>query len=305
MVNSNWSAPPRRTSPKWLKGAAAVCLGLGCGILLGVGVIHLRQPEVAPAAALPPTPAPRLNPTDSLPTAPAPAAVAPPPAANPAPTPAAPASQPASVGRGMVVCIDPGHPSDQADGCTAPDGTTETEINWRVGVFLRDELTKRGYQVVSTKSSMTEKVANRRRAEIANEAGAAMMIRLHCDSSPLRGFAVYYPQQEGHKDGASGPSPEVREASGRLARAIHAGLAAAFKDTLPDNGVKSDRATGIGAKQGALTGSIFSRVPTVTVEMVVLSNETEARWIEQPANQQRMAAALADGADRAAHGESR
>lgn len=76
-------------------------------------------------------------------------------------------------------------------------------------------------------------------------------------------------------------------------------------DILPDNGVKSDRATGIGSRQGALTGSMFSRVPTVTLEMVVLSNPTEARWIEQPANQQRMAAALADGVDRAAHGQAR
>ena len=34
-------------------------------------------------------------------------------------------------------------------------------------------------------------------------------------------------------------------------------------------GVKTDRQTAIGGKQGALTGSVFSEVPVVTVEMLV------------------------------------
>jgi len=40
---------------------------------------------------------------------------------------------------------------------------------------------------------------------------------------------------------------------------------------LKDGGVRGDSKTLIGSKQGALTGSIFSQVPIVTIEMVVLA----------------------------------
>ena len=64
---------------------------------------------------------------------------------------------------------------------------------------------------------------------------------------------------------------------------------------LSDDGVKGDSQTLIGSKQGVLTGSIFSKVPVVTIEMVVLSNRRDAEFIKTPDGQTRMAEAIASG----------
>jgi N-acetylmuramoyl-L-alanine amidase len=62
---------------------------------------------------------------------------------------------------------------------------------------------------------------------------------------------------------------------------------------LKDNGLRGDEETLIGGRQGALTGSIFSKVPTVLVEMVFLTNSKDAEWIRQEGNKKAMARSLA------------
>ena len=76
---------------------------------------------------------------------------------------------------------------------------------------------------------------------------------------------------------------------------------AALGGLLADRGIKGDSATGVGGKQGALTGSIFSEVPALTVEMVVLTDAHDYRFIRTRAGQQRMAQALLAGVEALAH----
>jgi N-acetylmuramoyl-L-alanine amidase len=199
-----------------------------------------------------------------------------------------------------LVCIDPGHPSEVASGRNVQNGTSEAEVNWVVAEKLRAALEARGYEVVMTKSSEEELVRNKDRALIANRAGAALMLRLHCDASAARGFAVYYPDRRGRaKDGTTGPGPDVIEESRRAARAVHAGLAEGLRGALEDNGVRTDYQTKVGREQGgALTGSIFSEVPVVTIEMVTLSDPGDAEFIKTEEGQRRMADAIADGVGR-------
>jgi N-acetylmuramoyl-L-alanine amidase len=199
-----------------------------------------------------------------------------------------------------VVCIDPGHPSEVASGRNIQNGTSEAHVDWVVAVKLREALEARGYEVVLTKSSEEELVRNKDRALIANRARAALMIRLHCDASNERGFAVYYPDRQGRaKDGTVGPGRGVIEGSRRAAEAVHAGLAEGLKGALNDNGVRTDYQTKVGRDQGgALTGSIFSEVPVVTVEMVVLSDPSDAAFIKTEEGQRRMAESIADGVTR-------
>ena len=64
-----------------------------------------------------------------------------------------------------------------------------------------------------------------------------------------------------------------------------------------DAGIKGDSQTGVGSKQGALTGSIFSHVPALTVEMCVLTNAHDYRFIRTPAGQGQMAEALLSGVE--------
>ncbi|MCS6859879.1 MAG: N-acetylmuramoyl-L-alanine amidase [Abditibacteriales bacterium] len=210
-----------------------------------------------------------------------------------------PTSQPSNVPTGKVVCIDPGHPSEVHAGSTVQHGTTENHINWVVALKLKGLLEREGLKVVLTKNTEGEFVKNRRRAEIANNAGAELMVRLHCDHSAAgrgSGFTLYYPDRAGKsKDGDVGPSPSVCQKSEQAARILHESMASHLKGSLKDNGVKTDRQTAVGSRQGALTGSIYSRVPVVTVEMVFLSNKKDAEFIKTEEGQQKMAQALADG----------
>jgi N-acetylmuramoyl-L-alanine amidase len=213
-------------------------------------------------------------------------------------TPAAPKSKAASAR--TVVCIDPGHPSEVASGKNLQNGTSEAHTDWAVATKLREELEARGYEVVLTKASEDELVRNKDRALVANRARASLMIRLHCDASAERGFAVYYPDRRGRaKDGTTGPGAGVIEESRRAAEAVHAGLADGLSGALNDNGVRTDFQTKVGREQGgALTGSIFSEVPVVTIEMVVLSDGSDAEFIKTDEGQRRMAESIANGVER-------
>ena len=220
-------------------------------------------------------------------------------------TPSPPASKskhaaPAAAAARTVIAIDPGHPSEVASGRNEQHGTNETRIAWEVAVRLKERLEAAGYEVVLTKSAEDELVRNKDRALVANHARASLMLRLHCDASVERGYAVYYPDRQGRaKDGTVGPAPSVIEASRRAAESVHAGMKEVLDGQLEDNGVRTDYQTKVGRDQGgALTGSIFSEVPVLTVEMVVLSDASDAEFIKSEEGQRQMAEGLARGVER-------
>jgi N-acetylmuramoyl-L-alanine amidase len=216
----------------------------------------------------------------------------------------APASQPAPdqsaskgklQGQPVVVCIDPGHPSETSAGNVLQNGTTEVHIVWVIGLKLRALLEAEGFKVVMTKARENQVVTNKERALTANNAGAALMIRLHCDASTDSGFAIYSPDRQGTVQGVTGPTAEIIRQSKVAAELIHKGMAGVLAGVLKDGGVRGDSKTFVGSKQGALTGSIFSQVPAVLVEMVVLSNQADAEFIKTEAGQLKMAQAIAQG----------
>lgn len=195
---------------------------------------------------------------------------------------------------GKVICLDPGHPSENGSGATGKK-ISELRANWLVALKLKALLRERGARVVMTKSQLQETVTNRRRAEIANAAGAALMVRLHCDSGGGPGLAVYYPDRQGKVKGVSGPSRQVIAASARAAKAMYPVIIKALVGKVKAKGLRSDAATYIGSKQGALTGSIYSRVPVVLIEMVTLSHPSDDRFIATDAGQLAMAKAITAG----------
>jgi N-acetylmuramoyl-L-alanine amidase len=194
-----------------------------------------------------------------------------------------------------VVCIDPGHPSETSAGNTLQNGLKEVHIVWVVGLKLKALLEAEGFKVIMTKSKEAEVVTNKARAMIANQAKAAVMIRLHCDASTDSGFAVYRPDRQGTVQGVTGPSQEIIERSKVAANLVHKGMVSALAGLLKDGGVRGDSKTFVGSKQGALTGSIFSEVPAVLIEMVVLSNKADAEFIKTEEGQLKMATAIAEG----------
>jgi len=196
----------------------------------------------------------------------------------------------------ITICIDPGHPSETNSGKAIQNGTTENHINWVISNRLDERLTSLGYEVVLTKQSEEEYVTNRRRAEIANEVNAALMLRLHSDTGPGSGFTFYVPDKEGTKDGHTGPPPEVRSAGRQAAEWLNRYLRDGI-GPLKSRGVLSETHTAVGNKQGALTGSIFARVPVVTMEMGFLSNPKDAEFLKSENGQAQIATVLSEALD--------
>lgn len=218
-----------------------------------------------------------------------------------APSPDLPPT-PAPSRTGRRVCVDPGHPNTFNSATHQVNGTNENHINWVVGLKLEKLLKERGFDVVMTKNDELQSVENKARARFCNASGAELVLHLHCDSVPTRGFALYYPDREGTHDykddaenGFKGPSVRVREGSRALADAVALGMRRELAGVLPDRGVFGDSRTAVGGRQGALTYSIFSEIPTLTIEMVVLTNKTDAAFIKTEQGQQKMAEAIAAG----------
>ncbi len=196
----------------------------------------------------------------------------------------------------VTIVLDPGHPSEVSSGDGVQNGTTEVEMCWEVGLRLEKLISQDPHlRCVKTRYKLKELTTNKRRAEIANEAGAALMVRLHCDTGKGSGFTLYYPDRQGTAQGVTGPSRDVISESRVAAGEIQDGLTGILQTKLKANPIKGDSKTHIGSKQGALTGSIFSKVPTVTIEMVFLSNSNDAAFIKSPEGQDLLARGLYAG----------
>ena len=193
------------------------------------------------------------------------------------------------------VVLDPGHPSETSQGASGTAGATEIQVNWSVAQKVRALLEEQEYEVVLTKLVEEELVTNRHRAEIGSLHQADVMVRLHCDAGSHRGTATFYPDRQGTRWGVTGPSPEVIARSEAFARVFHPAMIAALGPGWPDLGIKGDSKTAVGSQQGALTGSIFSEIPVVTVEMVVITQPDDEAFIAGEEGQDRMARAIVAG----------
>ena len=195
----------------------------------------------------------------------------------------------------IVVCIDPGHPSEVSDANEIQNATTEVSVNWTISKRLGAELEKRGIKTIFTRNAFRKTTSNRARAEIANDAGSAVMLRLHCDSGGGNGITFYYPDRQGKVKNDVGPSEDVIKSSKEAAEIINEAASAVLSSKIKVNGIRGDSKTLIGGRQGALTGSIYSKVPAVTVEMIFLSDKKDASFIKSEEGQKLMTDALADG----------
>jgi len=194
-----------------------------------------------------------------------------------------------------VVCVDPGHPSEVSDGANA-HGLSENKLNWQVALKIQQRLEAMSIRCILTKEHEKHYRTNRQRAEIANDAGVAVLVRLHCDVGSGRGYTWYYPDRSGSKGGVTGPSKTVQENSRRAAYIINETMKPVLKGHLQSNEIKTDASTFVGGKQGGvLTGSIFARVPTALIEMCYINQKNDALFIASQAGQEKMAEALSLG----------
>ena len=198
-----------------------------------------------------------------------------------------------------LVCLDPGHgtapevgrerepigPGSPQLKIKDPGGAAgEAPVALAIARRTRALLLARGYRVAMTRNAAGYRGGNRERARFCNARGAALMIRIHADGSSdpgLNGISTLVPTLR------RGWTSDVYGASGRAGRQLQREL------------VSATGARDLGVVERAdLTGFNWADVPVVLVETGFMSNRREAALLRSAAYQQRVAGALARGAQR-------
>jgi N-acetylmuramoyl-L-alanine amidase len=197
------------------------------------------------------------------------------------------------------VCIDPGHQATGNSG-QEPIGPGASETNAKVtggatgavtrqaehalalalSFKIKERLERYGVTVVMTRIAANVDISNAQRAQVANEAGADLFLRVHADSNTnadVRGVSTLYPA------GNEWVEP-IREESLRAAGIIH-------NQMLASTGANN---RGLSARSD-LAGFNYATVPSVLVEVGFLSNPKDDQQLADTAYQDRLADGIARG----------
>ena len=200
-----------------------------------------------------------------------------------------------------VVVIDPGHDL-RANPATEPigpgstirkikdgggtrgvaSGTTEAELNLAISLRVRQFLERAGVKVVLTRSRTAgTSVGNIARVRIANDAGAALFLRIHADGSPsasARGTHTQYPALR------IGWTDDIYARSRSAAQIVQRELVRELG--FPDRGLQ---------ERADFTGFNWANVPAILVEVGFMTNATEDRALATDVVRQRAARGICRG----------
>lgn len=213
-------------------------------------------------------------------------------------------SNPPSPSTGHIIGIDPGHQSENIDmSATEPlgpgssemkakastgtqgsyTGTPEYALNLDISLLLKDELTKRGYQVVMTRTDNDTAISNMERAQLVASKGAEIYVRIHAngeDSHTASGALSMSPSSKNPF------IPQLYEESNRLSQCLID--AYCEKTGFKNLGVQYyDNMTGIN----------WSSVPVTILEMGFMTNQYDDTKMNDPAFRNTMVDGIADGID--------
>lgn len=213
-------------------------------------------------------------------------------------TSAAPAAAGSLAGKTIV--IDPGHASNTDSGMEpAGPGSSETKVKDPGGTSgvatgvrepvvtlaisrnLKTLLEAKGARVIMTRESDVFNGGNRERAQIANQAGAQLFIRIHCDgstNSSTSGASTLYPAL------IPGWTDDIYNPSYRAAAAVQSALVNDLG--IPDHGT---------VERSDMTGFNWADVPAILPEVGFMSNPDEDVRLNSADYQLKVAQALARG----------
>lgn len=158
----------------------------------------------------------------------------------------------------------------------------EYQLTLETSLILKEELEKRGFHVMMSRTTNDVNVSNIQRAEMANNANASLTVRVHADgsddNSSVRGFSILTPENTQDTRG-------IYQDSLRASQTI--------LNNVRDGGINI-HGNGI-FKRGDMTGFNWSKTPVVLLEIGFMSNPTEDRLLSDPAYQRRLMALTADG----------
>ncbi len=158
-------------------------------------------------------------------------------------------------------------------------GTREHEINLAVGLKLRDLLEEAGVQVIMTRETADVDVPNSERAKMMNEAGADLVLRIHCNGNSkerVHGTSMLIPSGK--------YCTAIEEESAKAGEAILSAFIAATGSK--DEGLR---------KRSDQTGFNWSAVPVCNIEMGYMTNEATDALLNTEEYQNICARALRDG----------
>ncbi|MBO7514442.1 MAG: N-acetylmuramoyl-L-alanine amidase, partial [Lachnospiraceae bacterium] len=204
---------------------------------------------------------------------------------------------------GPLIAIDAGHQA-KANNETEPNGPgsatmkkkvsagtsgrvtrlAESQLDLIVSIQLKDALLARGYNVLMIRESQDVDISNMQRAQRANAAGAAVMVRVHANGST-----------DVNKTGAETLSPTKKNPylsaniiaeSERLSRCVIDAFCAS-------SGAKNNNIY----YTDTMTGINFSTIPTTTIEMGYMTNDTEDQLMFSADYQIKMVVGIMNGLD--------
>lgn len=206
--------------------------------------------------------------------------------------------------KGILIAIDPGHQSPEIDmsgmepnapgsselkmkatgGTTgAFSGAPEYELNLKISLLLRDELEDRGYDVIMTREDNDTAISNLERAQLANDAGADISVRIHANGSEdqtVNGALVLIGSEENPYVG------DLYENSLNLGTAV-------LDSYCQETGMKN-----LGVQTNdTMTGINWSEIPVIILEMGFMTNEQDDLNMADEGYRIRMAEGIANGID--------
>ena len=285
-----------KTARHWAQIAIALGLILALATGCSMGGAQITQPPGTEPTTRP-----------SQPTQPSEPAVTEPPVTEP-PATEPPATEPPEepedpVDKKLTVCIDAGHqrygisekepngPGSDVMKAKLTSGTrgvstgiAEYQLNLDVSLLLEQELLARGYNVVMIRRTNDCPLSNAERAQVANESGADIFIRIHANGSEnasVSGALCCVPTR-------SNPylTDEVIGESIRLSRAVVDSFCSA-------TGANNQGLMGT----DTMTGINWCQIPVTIVEMGYMSNAQEDEKMADAAYRALMVQGIADGID--------
>ncbi|MDF2484017.1 MAG: cell wall hydrolase/autolysin [Herbinix sp.] len=159
----------------------------------------------------------------------------------------------------------------------------EYKLNLVIALKVKEELLDRGYEVYMIRESNDVNLSNRERAEMANESGADLFLRIHADgseNSSVSGTSTLYPSKD---------NPYVSNLS-KDSHALSEAIVAAMCER---TGAKNRGAIA----RDDMSGINWCSIPVSIIEMGYMSNREEDKLMQNEEYQDKIAQGICDGID--------